>query len=485
MQHVMPFRIIARPGADSCMFITSRPEKTVKYPHKAFKANLPEALSERTSVFTSTNTFSSKILLTDTNSCSYSPSFEDNMARISNLRYHTRSAMKFPPIRKNLEYRDLPNPFESTEEVEKEESSVVQLRHQIGYWRILDCEGTTPRCCESAQIIVIDTILVICGGQSQVKHCDIKTLDFRSYLWKSLKTQHTPPGRLGHSIVNYKHKVIVFGGWNNTKTLERHTTGKLFYLSLHTNNWEKVQCEEFSPTPRKYHAAAQLGKNMLVFGGIDYLSELKFDLFLLNIKEKTWSIPEVYNASLPGGRSHCTLTPVFHQKLKSLYNYSIEKIPRLKDEFSLQNSAFYLFGGMTANKTPCNNLHALFIRSGKMAWSEINCMGLPPCPRYSHSAYAIHSSLFIYGGRNDIVSGRSQTALSDLFVLNVMTFKWEKVDVFGHVPQGRWAHGMAAYGTSLVLFGGISYKEFMKPDLFMLETERLEVEKRIQNEKKN
>ena len=408
------------------------------------------------------------------------------MARLSNLRYHSPREMVLPSIRKKTEARKvtLVPSMIPEESADPDDPQDFSLKNQIGHWSILRCEGSIPRSCESAEILVVDCNLVLCAGQSQARHSELKILDLRTRKWKIMQTAHTPAGRLGHSVVSYKHKLVMFGGWSSQEAAERHTYSKLLVLSLHSYSWDHPK-STFGPTPRKYHAAAQLGRSMVLFGGVDYRSIIQDDLYVLDVKEKTWKVPDLCSTVKPGRRSHCTLTPVFPQTLKALYNFTIEKVPRVKDEYSLPNSAFYLFGGIDESKAPCNSLHALVVKNGKMMWSEVKCSGVPPCPRFSHTACAIHSSLFIYGGRNDMICSKTQVALADLFVLNVKNFKWDRVEVFGSIPDGRWAHGMTTYNTSVLVFGGISYHEFMPAHLYVLETERVEAEKRIQIELRN
>ena len=63
-----------------------------------------------------------------------------------------------------------------------------------------------------------------------------------------------------------------------------------------------------------------------------------------------------------------------------------------------------------------------------------------------------------------------------------MNFKWDRVEVYGNVPEGRWAHGMTTFNTSLIMFGGITYHKFMAADVYFCETSRVEAEKKIQAE---
>lgn len=487
-QRVIPFRIIKNPGLDPDMYTTSRPEKIIKFPmtHRSKDLGSLNSLprSESNKMFSTLSEKSLKIL-SDSVPSDGAIGFSgvgDNITRISNLRYYTSKNKPLPPIKKIAPVKESIEKQIIEDFAETEEKTELKSQKQIGYWTVLAPTGSIPNSTEGAQIAVIDTSLIVCGGQSQIKHFDIRVLDMKILKWKILRVPHGPSGRLGHTMVSYKHKLIVFGGWTTNDSMQRKTTNKMYYLSLNKNKWDRLPNEGSPPAPRQYHAAAQLGKTMIVYGGIDYNSKVRDDLYIYDIKEQKWNAPELNVLSDPGCRSHCSLTPVFHQSLKALYNFSIYKIPKLREEFTLKNSAFYLFGGLTADARPCNLIHALYIRAGSLIWSEVKCNGVGPSPRYSHTAQSIHNSLFIYGGRNDSISSHSELALDDLFVLNVTIFKWERVQVYGNIPEGRWAHSMAVYNTSIIVFGGISYHKFMSSNINILETSRVEAERRIQSD---
>ena len=138
------------------------------------------------------------------------------------------------------------------------------------------------------------------------------------------------------------------------------------------------------------------------------------------------------------------------------------------------NCGFYLFGGMIADGVLTNDLHGLYIRDGKLVWTQIkNYLGDPPCPRYNHSACSIRSRLFIYGGRNDdLYKIKGDSSLNDIFCFNVSSLKWEVLKISGTWPDGRWGHCMINFGSTILMLGGLTNKFFMTADLNVLETQR-------------
>ena len=102
---------------------------------------------------------------------------------------------------------------------------------------------------------------------------------------------------------------------------------------------------------------------------------------------------------------------------------------------------------------------------------EVETTGIPPVARFAHTACAIEGSLYIYGGRNEKLKPRM---LSDVNIFNVASLKWEKVDVSGERPEGRWGHSMCSYNDQVMVLGGINHSSFMGSQLYILFTNKQE-----------
>lgn len=70
--------------------------------------------------------------------------------------------------------------------------------------------------------------------------------------------------------------MIVFGGWNGHDTMDdiyHYSFGKslFFYLRcIVSNNWYEIRrVKGIRPPPRYRHSAVVIGKQMIVFGGVD------------------------------------------------------------------------------------------------------------------------------------------------------------------------------------------------------------------------
>eukprot|EP00842_Homolaphlyctis_polyrhiza_P006034 jgi/Hompol1/6431/HPOL_002896-RA len=127
---------------------------------------------------------------------------------------------------------------------------------------------------------------------------DIVFYDISEHRWSRPDTKGSiPPGRAAHSSVILGTKMIVFGGYEESKRSEAqghdhmstdsqrdapvvgdtpdfgHCSNSLHVFDLETETWQPVDLDSAqtqtpnAPTPRARHAAALAGNVMLVFGG--------------------------------------------------------------------------------------------------------------------------------------------------------------------------------------------------------------------------
>ena len=343
-------------------------------------------------------------------------------------------------------------------------------------WSIRETFGDRPCTREGSQLVVVRNKVYIFGGQSRIKHTDIRQLDILTWTWKILNTLYTPQGRLGHCLVPYKGKIVLYGGQSqHSQNLGiRRCSRKVYFLSVNKKKWQFYVGDGESPDPRRHHAAAQLGKFMLVYGGMNQQGHILSNLYILDMKAKKWIFPEVSIEKDPGPRSHSTLTPVFDHSQKENYIDNIFKLTKNKAPIEFLNCGFYLFGGMISDAVLSNELHGLYIRDGKLVWTRIsNFIGTPPSPRCNHTACAVRARIFIFGGRNDgLFNIKGDSSLDDLFSFNVANLKWETLKISGSTPLGRWGHCMTSIGARVLMLGGLTNKSFMSADLNVLESEK-------------
>ncbi|OMJ71840.1 hypothetical protein SteCoe_29850 [Stentor coeruleus] len=343
-------------------------------------------------------------------------------------------------------------------------------------WSIKETYGDRPNSREGSQLVTIKNQIYIFGGQSRIKHTDLRVLDSNIWTWKIIATVYAPQGRLGHSLLPYKGKIILYGGQSqHSQNLGiRRCSRKVFYLSLSKKKWQHYSGEGEKPEGRRHHAAAQVGRFMVIYGGMNQHGHILCDLYIYDIKIKKWVLPEITIEKDPGPRSHASLIGIFEQSQRENYADSIFDLNTVKSKIEFLNSGFYLFGGLVAEGQAVNTLFGLYIRDGRLVWTMIkDISGTPPSPRYNHAACAVKNRMFIFGGRNDyLFKTTGDSCLRDLFCFNVSTLKWEGLIIQGQAPDGRWGHCMSSVGTKVLLMGGLTTKHFMSADLHCLDTEK-------------
>ncbi|KAJ6694450.1 hypothetical protein OIU85_005162 [Salix viminalis] len=120
-----------------------------------------------------------------------------------------------------------------------------------------------------------------------------------------------------------------------------------------------------------------------------------------------------------------------------------------------------VFGGSGEGEANyLNDLHVLDLKS--MRWTSPEVKGYIPAARDSHSAVAIGSKLFVYGGdRGDRFHG-------DVDVLDTDTMTWTKLAVQGSAPGVRAGHTAVNIGAKVYVIGGVGDKHYYN-DVWVLD----------------
>jgi N-acetylneuraminic acid mutarotase len=348
------------------------------------------------------------------------------------------------------------------------------------YWGSRITSGMCPESREGASLVMINRRFYLYGGQSRVKHHEVRVLNPDNWSWSLLRTSYTPKGRMGHSAIGYKHKILIFGGWTHySKRLGvRRCVRKVYILNISDGKWQRYVGVGTIPEARRHHSTARIGKSVILFGGIDKNSRVMKDLYHYDIKQKEWSKIKAVGTK-PTARSHATLVAVFDQSLLHRNDFTVFNMPKIKTESSM-SFGFYLFGGLLEDGDASNDLYLLKISKEEFRWIKIEASGHPPEPRYNHTACLVSRYLIIIGGRNDkLFKTHSDSAIGDTCLFNLETRNWEKLDIQGQVPEARWGHCLASYNSKVILFGGINHYKYMSSTSLVLETDQNYVQELI------
>jgi len=101
----------------------------------------------------------------------------------------------------------------------------------------------------------------------------------------------------------------------------------------------------------------------------------------------------------------------------------------------------YIFGGKDSSNSPTNNLYIIRLGSKPFRWTLVDTIGTRPSKRFGHCMHYIADSrkVVVYGGRNDdLYKAIGQSALQDIFLLNIRYFVWEKVRIQDGTSRPRY-----------------------------------------------
>ena len=121
---------------------------------------------------------------------------------------------------------------------------------------------------------------------------------------------------------------------------------------------------------------------------------------------------------------------------------------------SLSSVQVYVFGGDNG-RSMLNDLLRFDVK--EKSWGRAVSNGIPPAPRYHHSAVVHETSMFIFGGyTGDIHSNSNLTNRNDLWEYKFATGQWSQCfsSQSGRKPVARSAHGAAVYEGKLWIFAG-------------------------------
>jgi len=125
---------------------------------------------------------------------------------------------------------------------------------------------------------------------------------------------------------------------------------------------------------------------------------------------------------------------------------------RSKHTVVAYKDAVYVFGGDNG-KSMLNDLLRFDVK--EKSWGRAFSNGVPPAPRYHHSAVVHETSMFIFGGyTGDIHSNSNLTNRNDLWEYKFATGQWSQWFLNGRKPVARSAHGAAVYDGKLWIFAG-------------------------------
>ena len=292
-------------------------------------------------------------------------------------------------------------------------------------WRLIENGQSSPTPRSGAAGVVLDNSLYVFGGYGGSNRLsDMHRFDILNSKWSVVTTSgQTPTARETTGAVVRRNALYMFGGYSGSSWLN-----DLWRFDNDANNsdqgtWVEITCGvNHLPAPRFGFSSGIVDDKLIIFGGFDGTKWMA-DTWLFDFDKVSWSLlskPE--NTPNPSARS-CPAS-------------------------SVVDDALYIFGGFDGT----NRLNDLWCFS-RGTWKFVNFIGLPPTPRYLHTAGVISDSLFVFGG----FSGSARLGDVHRFNINKRVWGWPNEDQpieSTKSPTGRSSLVGATWKNKLFIYGG-------------------------------
>ena len=252
--------------------------------------------------------------------------------------------------------------------------------------------------------------------------------------------------RLSHVAVRLNNSIVVFGGRNTDgePIFDQHM---IWEYNCNTEQWrtyKMIPNGEPAPFELLGSCATTIGADIYVFGGGLTVGGSKRT-------NDMWKLSKL---------THEDFT------CRKIEFHSNEKLPSPRSRHSCwENSAcLWVFGGIGDSPTGYLDDHGEFSVFGinnqllhfdpcNKTWTNPECFGTIPSPRYAHSTAVVRDNVWLFGGNDR----RILNALNGLFQFDTCTYTWTRIRTAGIRPQGRAYSSLTAVSDTqqLILHGGI------------------------------
>jgi len=364
---------------------------------------------------------------------------------------------------------------------------VIDVTGEEIIWHKLDVTGNLPVPRHSHAACSLGETLLITGGMSARQYlsdiCVINpSLELR---WLCLRVTGTPPkARVLHTAVVAEEigRMVVIGG-----DVQGRVSSEVHLFDYLNWTWKETQVEGDLPAVCG-HSAVYLPEeqSVLVYGGGD-LKECYSDIHILHLPSLTWRLKTV-KRKIPPRAGHCAFLLPNNKEMAVVGGF----VPRegYKNDvwiFNLQTTAwvqvpaktndvampvgrvstscslaknkegqdvFWMIGGI--NQTvPLSDIWVMNLQT--LTWDRMNPTGRGPGPVYGHSASLIKSTLFVYAPRCIDPSGAvlKVPTQGEVWSLHIAASPpyWSKYKVSNSIPP-RVFHSAVLVTNDIVFFGG-------------------------------
>jgi N-acetylneuraminic acid mutarotase len=297
-------------------------------------------------------------------------------------------------------------------------------------WLELETTGTKPSArWEHTSIVYGDKMVVFGGCESPggTFSNDAYTLDLTTNTWLELTPTGTKPsGRRLHTSIVYNGKMVVFGGLDVISD-----RNDVWTLDLTMYAWTQLTTTWTKPTRRRGHTSVVYSGKMVVFGGIGWIQssysccKMWNDAWILDLDTTSWT---------------------------QLTTTGTKPSARLQHTSIVYDGKMVMFGGGIIGAFPgeklLNDVWTLDLTTS--AWTQLTTTGTKPSAREGHTSIVYAGKMVVYGVRNN-VDGDVE---NDVWSLDLTTYAWVQLTTEGWKPAGRWWQSSIIYSGKMVMFGG-------------------------------
>ncbi|KAJ4823384.1 hypothetical protein Tsubulata_023426 [Turnera subulata] len=306
-----------------------------------------------------------------------------------------------------------------------------------------------------------ETELILYGGEfyngnKTLVYGDLYRYDVEKQEWKLILSPNSPPPRSAHQAVAWKNYLYIFGGEFTSPNQERFHHYKDFWmLDLKTNQWEQLNLKG-CPSPRSGHRMVQYKHKIIIFGGFyDTLREVRYynDLYVFDLDQFKWQeIKPKLGAMWPNARSGFQFfvyqdeaSPILSKLLHS--SYFITPQNKAQHALSLLVDVF----GLKVVTNRANWTVEIYILDFDESDSQLIVDHIVDC---------LVLQIFLYGGYSKEISpdksgSEKGNVHHDMWSLDPRTWEWNKVKKSGMPPGPRAGLSMCVHKKRAVLFGGV------------------------------
>ena len=369
----------------------------------------------------------------------------------------------------------------------------------------------------------VNNKIVLLGGAAQERALnDVRIFELESAMWQVPTVSGTPPPALvGHSATLVGTELFVFGGSDG-----KHDGNELYIFDTETHQWTLPSLEGKPPGARIGHTGTGVGATKIYyFGGYGIRLGYSQDTHILDTAllscvpaptaTKSWppsvSLLAVFSLVLwlsgslsfshppsllpppslplfpPPPRTRPCLQSTTHHQLgrtppRSWSRPYVNGAPppaRVGHSAAAVGTRIYMYGG-AANERIFKDMHVLDVAS--MSWMEPPTGGISPGPLFGHTAETVGKCVFLFGGAKAVprfgtyAASHGRTFASNkIHVLDTESMAWSKPNVAGISPLPRYRHATAMFGSQMFMFGGFGGgADFFALDTGILDEQKLE-----------